>query len=113
MARIVIQPQSTRLHKSLGSFGARLEEWAINPWRRLSLLTIGILFGFFIGSAITSVAGVLSQLDPVAALVVVIGTELSVRLRPHPPTGVLDQAVQMIRIGFLYGLFVEGFKMLG
>ena len=54
----------------------------------------------------------LSQLDPVAALVVVIGTELTVRLRANPPTGVLDQAVQMIRIGFLYGLFVEGFKML-
>ena len=68
------------------------------------------------GSAITSVAGVLSQMDPIAALLVVLTAELSVRLRrPWKQSGtspiVLD-LIDMSRIGFLYGLFLEAFKLI-
>ena len=88
----------------------------MNPWRKLSLLVLALLVSFLIGSAITSVAGVLSQMDPIAALLVVLTAELSVRLRrPWKQSGtspiVLD-LIDMSRIGFLYGLFLEAFKLI-
>ena len=73
--------QSTRLQTNVGAAFQRLDHWARNPWRRFSLLALAGLIGFLIGSAITSVAGVLGQMDPVAALVVVLGTELTIRRR--------------------------------
>ena len=36
-------PQRTRLQQSLGGAWPRLEQWAGNPWRRLSLLLIVLL----------------------------------------------------------------------
>ena len=108
----IVQPQSTRLPRSFGGLVQQLETWAGNPWRRLSLLSIAALFGFLVGSAITSVAGVLGQMDPVGALIVVLGTEATVRLRsPGSPT-LVDQVLNVSRSGLLYGLFLEAFKLL-
>ena len=106
--------QSTRLQTNVGVALQRLDRWARNPWRRLSLLAIVGLIGFLIGSAITSVAGVLGQMDPVAALVVVLGTELTIRRRrsSEPSLKLPQQLLDLGRIGFLYGLFLEGFKLI-
>ena len=108
--------QSTRLRVNVGQANGRLERWALNPWRRLSLLLITSLIGFLIGSVITSVAGVLGQMDPVVALVVVIGVEFTVRLkRTQPQFGTIPLLYQLLdtaRIGFLYGLFLEAFKLI-
>ena len=106
--------QSTRLQTNVGSALQRLDDWARNPWRRLSLLAIAGLIGFLIGSAITSVAGVLSQMDPVAALLVVLGAELTIRRRrsSEPTLKLPQQLLDLGRIGFLYGLFLEGFKLI-
>ena len=106
--------QSTRLQTNVGAALQRLVRWARNPWRRLSLLALAGLIGFLIGSAITSVAGVLGQMDPVAALVVVLGTELTIRRRrsSEPPLKLPQQLLDLGRIGFLYGLFLEGFKLI-
>ena len=106
--------QSTRLQTNAGAALQRLEDWASNPWRRLSLLAIAGLIGFLIGSAITPVAGVLGQMDPVAALLVVLGTELTIRRRrsSEPSLKLPQQLLDLGRIGFLYGLFLEGFKLI-
>ena len=108
--------QSTRLQSNLGQANRRLERWAGNPWRRLSLRLIGLLIGFLLGTAITTVSGALGQIDPVAALLVVIGTEFTVRLRRQAQPGerspVLFQILDMSRIGLLYGLFLEAFKLI-
>lgn len=106
--------QSTRLQTNVGAALQRLDRWARNPWRRFSLLALAGLIGFLIGSAITSVAGVLGQMDPVAALVVVLGTELTIRRRrsSEPSLKLPQQLLDLGRIGFLYGLFLEGFKLL-
>ena len=106
--------QSTRLQTHVGAALQRLDRWARNPWRRFSLLALAGLIGFLIGSAITSVSGVLGQMDPVAALVVVLGTELTIRRRrsPEPSLKLPQQLLDLGRIGFLYGLFLEGFKLI-
>ena len=106
--------QSTRLQTNIGAALQRLDRWARNPWRRFSLLALAGLIGFLIGSAITSVAGVLGQMDPVAALVVVLGTELTIRRRrsSEPSMKLPQQLLDLGRIGFLYGLFLEGFKLI-
>ena len=106
--------QSTRLQTNVGAAFQRLDHWARNPWRRFSLLALAGLIGFLIGSAITSVAGVLGQMDPVAALVVVLGTELTIRRRrsSKPSLKLPQQLLDLGRIGFLYGLFLEGFKLI-
>ena len=106
--------QSTRLQTNVGAALQRLDRWARNPWRRLSLLALAGLIGFLIGSAITSVAGVLGQMDPVAALVVVLGTELTIRRRrsSEPSLKLPQQLLDLGRIGFLYGPFLEGFKLI-
>ena len=106
--------QSTRLQTNVGAAVQRLDHWARNPWRRLSLLALAGLIGFLIGSAITSVSGVLGQMDPVAALLVVLGTELTIRRRrsSDPSLKLPQQLLDFGRIGFLYGLFLEGFKLI-
>ena len=106
--------QSTRLQISLGQAIVRLNIWAENPWRRLSLLAIALLSGFLLGSSITSVAGVLGQMDPVAALIVVLATELTVRRsRGSDANWTLTQKLlDLGRVGFLYGLFLEAFKLI-
>ena len=108
----IVQPQSTRLQRSFGGLVQQLETWAGNPWRRLSVLCIAALFGFLVGSAITSVAGVLGQMDPVGALIVVFGTETTVRLRRAGSPTLVEQVLNVSRIGLLYGLFLEAFKLL-
>ena len=106
--------QSTRLQTNVGAALQRLDRWARNPWRRFSLLALAVLIGFLIGSTITSVAGVLGQMDPVAALVVVLATELTIRRRrsSEPSLKLPQQLLDLGRIGFLYGLFLEGFKLI-
>ena len=112
--RAVRRLQSTRLQTNVGAALQRLDHWARNPWRRLSLLALAALIGFLIGSAITSVAGVLGQIDPVAALVVVLGAELTIRRRrsSEPSLKLPQQLLDLGRIGFLYGLFLEAFKLI-
>ena len=106
--------QSTRLQANIGAAIQRLDRWSRNPWRRLSLLALAGLIGFLFGSALTSVAGALGQMDPVAALLVVLGAELTIRRRrsSKPSLKLPQQLLDLGRIGFLYGLFLEGFKLI-
>ena len=106
--------QSTRLQANIGAAIQRLDRWSRNPWRRLSLLALAGLIGFLFGSALTSVAGALGQMDPVAALLVVLGAEVTIRRRrsANPSLKLPQQLLDLGRIGFLYGLFLEGFKLI-
>ena len=110
----MLRLQCTRLQTQVGAAVQRLDRWARNPWRRLSLLALAGLIGFLLGSAITSVSGVLGQLDPVAALLVVLGTELTIRQRRSSELSLKlpKQLLDISRIGLLYGLFLEGFKLI-
>jgi hypothetical protein len=108
--------QRTRLQQSLGGAWPRLEQWARNPCRRLSLLLIVLLSTFFIGNAVSTLIGARAFLDPPAALICVVLIEVAVRARkpllrlPGDRLGL--QLLDMTRIGFCYGLLLEGFKLL-
>ena len=100
------KPQSTQLYRSFDNALDRLELWAFNPWRRYSLLTIVLLIGFFLGSSVGTINGVLALMDPVAALLTVLILELMVRLRKN---GALNRANSLLlkiidNIFFLYFL---------
>lgn len=108
--------QQTRFQRRVADAGAALESWAINPWRRVSLLLIVLLLGTVVGGGLGSISGALAYFDPLSALVCVLLLELAVRLRsrllrgPSPRLGL--QLLDMARIGILYGLLLDGFKLL-
>ena len=94
----------------------RLLRWAVNPWRRLSLLLIVLLGAFFIGTALSTVTSTSGFSEPLAALLPIGLIEGAVRWRrrlirqPGDKLGL--QLMDMARIGLLYGLLMEGFKVL-
>lgn len=108
--------QQTRFQQRVGQAGSLLESWATNPWRRLSLLTIVLLAAFAIGGGLAAITGALSYVDQLSALVCVMTIELAVRLRRRlvlRTGGQLGlQLLDMARIGLLYGLVLDGFKLL-
>lgn len=107
--------QQTRLHRNLSQVGLRLDEWASNPWRRLSLQLIVLLSAFAFGGAVGMITGALGNLDPLAALICVGLLETAVRLRRPLLEGsqrLRLELLDMSRIGLLYGLLLDGFKIL-
>ena len=108
--------QKTFLYKSSANLIDRLANWSANPWRRYSLLVIIFLLGFFIGSSLGMINGVLALMDPIGALITLILLELMIRsrfffLRSKKPI-ILIRVIDMFRIGIAYGLFSEGLKLL-
>ena len=107
--------QRTRLQQSFGEAWPRLERWAQNPWRRLSLLLIALLGTFFLSTSVATLTGALAFLDPPAALICVVLIELAIRARrpllQRRGDQLALQLLDMSRIGFCYGLLLEGFKL--
>ncbi len=108
--------QSTSLHRNFVLVLDRLETWAINPWRKYSLLLIILLIGFLLGSSIGMINGVLALMDPIGAFFTVLFLEALVRIRRGWPmnkrSDISLQLIDSLRIGLLYGLLLEGFKLL-
>ncbi len=108
--------QPTRLQRNFGQAFERLDLWTRNPWRRYSLFIIILLTGFLLGSSIGVINGVLALMDPVGAFFVVLLLETMVRVRRYEPflkrPKIVLQIIDVARIGLLYGLLMEGFKLL-
>ena len=108
--------QKTFLYKSSAKIVDRLANWAANPWRRYSLLVIIFLIGFFIGSSLGMINGVLALMDPVGAFFVLIFLEILIKARfiflESKNPIIVIRVFDMFRIGLTYGLFSEGLKLL-
>lgn len=109
--------QQTRFQRRIAQAYGSLETWSLNPWRRISLLLIVLLASFAVGGGLGSISGALSYLDPISALVAVALIELAVRLRRpllrrSGGRRLGLQLLDMARMGLLYGLVLEGFKLL-
>lgn len=108
--------QQTRFQRQLVEAGEQLVKWAANPWRRWSLRLITLLISFSLGGVVASISGQIGQIDPVGALICVITMEWAIRargpLRRRPGDRLPLQLLDMARMGLLYGLLLDGFKLL-
>ena len=114
--------QRTRLNSLVDTIGDRLDRLFNNPWRRISLSLISILLGFFMGSAISTTAGQRSVWDVPAALILLAFVEfvsslvygrLSRREQGSLPgrRSLYVDALNLFKIGLIYSLFLEAFKL--
>jgi len=106
--------QRTRLNTLVEVRGQQLTQFFTNPWRRTSLTLLGFLFGFFVGSAVSSTAGQTAQWDIVCAALVLLFTELTCRWiyqRRAPGQSLGVDVINTFRIGITYSLFLEAFKL--
>ncbi len=105
--------QDTRLTRLLDGAGDRLNRWFSNPWRKLSVQIISLLGGFFLGSAVAAVAGQASVWDTTVAGILLAMTELTSWLvyRSRGKVLLLFELMNYIKLGFIYCLFLEAFKL--
>jgi Protein of unknown function (DUF565) len=107
--------QNTRINRFFEVLSEQFGRWLSNPWRRISLLLICLLFGTFLGTAISTIAGQSADWDIFAAGVLVVLTELVSKLAYGTQQLVARSfAVDLLnalKIGLTYNLFVEAFKL--
>ncbi|MCC5607591.1 DUF565 domain-containing protein [Nostoc sp. CHAB 5834] len=107
--------QNTRLNNLFDAIATRLGQWFLNPWRRLSLLLISFFFGFFLGNAVSTTAGQEGVLDIVVAAFLVLLTEVTSRIFYSPRflerRSLLIDSLNLLKVGFIYSLFLEAFKL--
>lgn len=107
--------QNTRLNTIVDRNLARLEQWLRNPWRRTSVQLLAVLFGFVIGQFIASIAGQNADLDvTMAAIFLGICESYSwfiYRSNRQWPKSLFFQSLNWLKIGFLYCMFLEAFKL--
>jgi hypothetical protein len=106
--------QDTRINRLTNNISARFLQWLRNPWRRSSLMLIGLLGGFFLGSVISTTAGQAAKLDvSIAALLIVVTEGISriVYSNKSKTPSLTGDIVNAVKIGVTYSLFLEAFKL--
>lgn len=106
--------QNTRLNTlvevATEQFGRSLR----NPWRRLSLLALSLLFGTFLGPAISTIAGQRAYWDITSAAMLTVLIELVSRIvysNRQLAQSLPGEALNALKIGVSYSLFLEAFKL--
>ncbi|MXX09575.1 MAG: DUF565 domain-containing protein, partial [Synechococcus sp. SB0667_bin_8] len=110
-----LSPQHTRLQSASAGVGRWLLDLLLAPWRRRVVLVLGLTGGFFLGQLGIPL---LTQLSPfgdsdLGALLVLVAAEVLVRLRGlgAATPSLLQHAVDNIRIGFVFSVVLEAFKL--
>lgn len=111
--------QNTRLNRLTDDAITRLTGWLQNPWRRISLVILGLLFGNFLATALATSAGQEAELDILAAAFLVILTEAiswfvyrrSDRQAGNKARSLFAETLNATKIGLSYGLVLEAFKL--
>lgn len=107
--------QRTRLNTLLDTIGDQLARWLVNPWRRISILVISLLLGYFLGIAVSAFAGQAAEQDIfVSALLVVIAEVISrvaYRRNQRNSMPLWLESLNGLKIGAMYALCVEAFKL--
>ncbi len=111
---VVPTMQNTRLNNLFAAIGGQWARWLFNPWRRLSMLAISLLFGFFLGTAVSTTAGQAADWDIIAAGILVALSEIIDRIYYRPRLGARSfwvESLNALKIGLTYSLFIEAFKL--
>lgn len=114
--------QRTRLNTLAEITGDRLELLFSNPWRRISLSLISVLLGFFMGSALVTTSGQAAVWDFLVAALIFVFTELTSGFvysrRNRQPNNAKPvrrslgiEVVNLFKVGLIYSLFLEAFKL--
>ena len=118
--------QNTRLNTLIDRIDRQFIQWVENPWRRVSLIIISLLFGNFLASAIATSTGQKAELDISISLLLLGITELINWLTYGSRLGRRKSAqinaivgqrpiwiaiLNSLKLGLIYGLFVEAFKL--
>ena len=117
--------QRTRLSTLISSASNRFTRWIFNPWRRLSLVIISLLFGYFFAIVASAVAGQKADQDVVVSIIFLIFVESASWLvygrqpqrpgaspaEPNPQRPLTLEALNAFKVGLTYALFVEAFKL--
>jgi hypothetical protein len=113
--------QQTRLNSIFDVIGNRLELLFSNPWRRVALLLISLLFGIFMGSAISTTAGQSANWDVIVASILLAIVEIISRTvynfrakfsaKENSRRRLLFDVLNLFKIGVVYSLFLEAFKL--
>ncbi|MFM7427174.1 MAG: DUF565 domain-containing protein [Elainella sp.] len=111
--------QNTRLTTLISRSSGQVIGFFRNPWRRLSLLVIGFLGGNFLATLISTIAGQKAELDVIAAFLLVLIVEVASWLvyRTDRQLAASQQRLLFLellndtKLGLLYGMFVEAFKL--
>jgi len=107
--------QDTRLNRILTESTARVETWFRDPWRRLTGILIMLLAGFLLGNITTTTTGQVAQYDSVVAIVLVALTEVvnqvAYRGRIFVARSIWIEGLNMLKVGFVYALFLDALKL--
>jgi hypothetical protein len=114
--------QRTRLTLLLNDLGDQLSLWLINPWRRISLVVISLLSGYFFAIAISAVSGQAGSQDIVVTVFLVAASEFInwlVYSRPWRDPDLLKKVpkplwidcLNSFKLGAVYAFAVEAFKL--
>ena len=144
--------QRTRLNTLFSQATLQFRQWVFNPWRRLAVLLISLLFGNFFATAISATAGQAAKLDVTISAMLVIAVEViswlyyrgrpkrrpiatsataldldtslsnssilttgitpaNIDLGPVRSRSTLLEFLNAFKLGMVYGLFVEAFKL--
>jgi Protein of unknown function (DUF565) len=117
--------QNTRINTFIDRLARQFTQWVKNPWRRLSILLISLLFGNFLASVIATSTGQRTDLDVVISVTILTIVEAISWLTYGSALGrrklgdntflgqrpIVVAILNSLKLGLIYGLFVEAFKL--
>ena len=113
---MIVRPQKTRFQIFIVEYLKTISYWAVNPWRRYSVVLIMFFVGYFLGSSFGMISAVYNLMDPVGALISVLLIEILLKIRGALLSDKNKKffllIVDFLRIGLLYGFFTESLKLL-
>jgi len=113
---MIIRPQKTRFQIFIVDNLKTISNWAVNPWRRYSVVLIMFFIGYFFGSSLGMISAVYNLMDPVGALISVLIIEILINIRrvlfSDKNKKFFLLIIDFLRIGLLYGFFTESLKLL-
>ena len=107
--------QNTRLNNLFDANAKNLGQFFSNPWRRISLLLMSFLIGSFMGTVVATTAGQQARIDILIAAFITILTEIASKifynLSPQQQRILWIESLNYFKVGFIYSMYVDAFKL--